>query len=171
MRGGHNRLPIEIRALRGTVRKDRAQTGDLGQVVLKARCPSWLSPDAKKVWRYLAPRLTAAGVLRETDLPALALMCAHFGVALEAAKALGRDGLLIPDSAHGGALRKHPAAQLLRDASASFQGYAGTFGLTPLDRARLARPEPEPKDGLAEFLAARPVIRPMEEEGDDDGAD
>jgi len=168
MRGGHNRLPIEIRALRGTVRKDRAQTGDLGQVVLKARCPRWLSPDAKRVWRYLAPRLTAAGVLRETDLPALALMCAHYGAALAAAEALGRDGLLIPDSAHGGALRKHPAAQLLRDASDAFRRFACTFGLTPLDRERLARPEPEPEDPMAKFLATLRTASHGPEGGDDD---
>ena len=164
--GGQNRLPEALRRLRGTARRDRGAIPATGGLV-RARCPGWLSPDAKKVWRYLAPRL--GGVLRETDLPALALMCAHYSAALAAARALERDGLLVKDPEHAGVLRKHPAAQLLRDASAAFRSYASTFGLTPLDRARLAQPEPEPKDPMAEFLAKlRPVSRPPEEEGDDD---
>ena len=165
--GGQNKLPEAVRRLRGTARRDRGAIPATSGLV-RARCPRWLSPDAKKAWRYLAPRL--GGVLRETDLPALALLCAHFGVALAAAEALGRDGPLVKDPERSGVLRKNPAAQLLRDAGDAFVTLATRFGLTPQDRARLVQPEPEPKDGLAEFLAMpRPVSRQMEEEDDDDG--
>jgi P27 family predicted phage terminase small subunit len=112
---------------------------------LKCRAPRWLSADAKRAWRYLVNRWPA-GVLGDVDLPALALLCSHLGVAMEAAKAVSTDGILVDDPDHAGAKRKNPALQILRDNSMAFRSYAAAFGLTPADRARLSIPEPEVED-------------------------
>jgi len=147
MKGGHNRLPTAIKALRGSLRADRV-TNEPQPAPLRARCPSWLPPRAKKAWRYLAPRLIEQGVLRETDFVAFVMMLLHLDLALQAAEVLARQGILVADPDHLGALRKHPAAQVFRDNSAAFGTWAARFGLTPADRGRVAvvaqEEEPDP---------------------------
>ena len=48
--------------------------------------------------------------------------------------------------------RKHPAAQILREASTAFRMYAEQFGLTPAARARLRVDPAEGEPSLAEYL-------------------
>ncbi len=172
MKGGNNRLPTVVKQLRGTARVDRAAAGEPRPPVLRRPCPSWLPPEGKRLWRYLAPRLAGLGVLSEVDLPAFELMCVHYATAREAALQIGKDGVMVPDPAHRAEdgsvpMRKHPALQVLRDSSTAFRGYAATFGLTPVDRGRLSVPEEEPMDDFSRFLAGVVAIGQGVSVGDD----
>ena len=150
-RGGQNALPAAVKKLRGTAKPGREHNEPVA-TPLRCRAPRWLSKDAKAAWRYLVNRLPA-GVLGDVDLPALALMCTHLAVAMEAAKTVAREGVLVTDPDHAGAMRKHPALQVLRDNSLAFRGYAAVFGLTPADRARLSVPPAPVADEMERYLA------------------
>jgi len=167
VRGGGNRLSDSMKVLRGTSRADRLPAVDVPVPAIRARCPRWLSPLAKRCWRFLFSRLVAAARLRESDLPALALCCEHYALAVAAAESLHRDFILIPDLVHGG-VKSSPALRALRESSEAYRAYAASFGLTPADRQRLAPLAPAAtQDDLMRFLASRPV-GPGKDKGDDD---
>jgi P27 family predicted phage terminase small subunit len=140
-----------MKKLRGTAKPSRGHNDPVA-APLKCRAPRWLSADAKRAWRYLVTRLPA-GVLGDVDLPALALMCTHLAVAMEAAKIVAREGILVDDPDHAEAKRKNPALQILRDNSLAFRGYAAVFGLTPADRSRLSVPPAPVADEMERYLA------------------
>jgi len=123
---------------------------------IRARCPRWLSPLAKKCWRFLFTRLVAVGRLRETDLPAMALACEAYGMAMMAAASLHEDGVLLKDGVHGGR-KVNPSWRIFREASEAFRSYSQSFGLTPADRQRLTPLQPVEQGDFEKFLAARLV--------------
>ena len=154
--GGRSRVPERLKRLKGTMRPDRARAGSPSKVI-KARCPRGLSPAARRIWRALVPDMAARGVLVPSDLAAAMLLCTHLALALEAAQVVQAQGVLVPDPDHPGAegtvpMRKNPALTVLAQQSDLYRRYCSLFGLTPLDRERLAVPEPEPVDELTEFL-------------------
>ena len=172
MRGGSNRIPTKLHELRGTNRASRERhTPEVK--ALKRRAPRWLSPGAKDVWRYMVGCFPD-GLLGNTDLPALAMMCTHVSVAIEAAKVVCDEGIMVSDGDHklpdGTAdRRKHPALQVLRDNSAAFKSYASLFGLTPVDRGRLDLPAPPASDLLERILSmSDEQLETMKGESDDE---
>lgn len=170
-----HRVPTAVKRLRGTLRTDRAPAGEPTPPVLATRCPPWLPAGARRWWRRLAPGLSEAGIASAWDAGGLALLCVHLDLAIEAAQAIERDGLLVADPDHPAAdgstpKRKHPAAQLLRDQSAAVARWSAAFGLTPADRSRVSV-TPEETPSLQELLsdwAAEAVTRASEPEGHND---
>lgn len=117
--------------------------------------PAWLSSDAKRAWRSLAPALEAelGSSISPLDAPMLALMLEHYSVAVAAAREM-RDGPrgrkpTVLTSDQRGAFHKHPAAQVLRDHANAFRNIAREFAMTPRARALFnfdAGPPPLPDD-------------------------
>lgn len=107
--------------------------------------PEWLSKPAKDVWRQLVPAMEDAwpGMLSPVDIPALALACEHYAVAIEAAKAMrvkGNGNVPEPidtDAAHDGRRRKHPATMVFRESTNAFLRLAQEFGLTASARTTI----------------------------------
>ena len=60
------------------------------------RCPNWLTPDAKRVWKDLVPRLKRMGVLTEVDGGALAAYCQTFARWRETEEFLAKHGNVYP---------------------------------------------------------------------------
>jgi len=108
-----------------------------------------LSKDAKFFWRKVGPLLAELGLITELDGPAFEFMSHHYGMVVQAATRLERDGLTII-GAMGGKV-KHPAAQILKENSTAFRMFATEFGLTPSSRSRLEIPG-DSEQSLAELL-------------------
>jgi P27 family predicted phage terminase small subunit len=107
--------------------------------------PSWLSDGGRAIWTHLAPLLSEAGRLTPLDVDNFAVYCENVDLHRQAAELIAKDGIVV--KGHRGALRKHPAWQVLRDSAAMVRAGAHDFGLTPLARASLPNPtKPTPAE-------------------------
>jgi len=116
------------------------------------KCPDWLTDDAKKEWRRVAPSLTKKGILRATDRAALASYCQSYARLREAELLISRHGLLVRDPVFdrngnevGARVKKSPAVQVVKDYHAAMLRAAALFGLNPQDRQRVAPDGDKPK--------------------------
>jgi P27 family predicted phage terminase small subunit len=154
---GPPKKPTNLKVLEGMLRS-RDKINEPKPRPIAPQAPAWLPTAAKKEWKRLAPELERVGCLTAVDGPAFAMMLLHLSNAVEAAKALKKDGLLIKDDEHKNAdgtaaLRKHPACQILRDNSQAFKAYSDLFGLSPAARARIDLPtENEDEDPMEALL-------------------
>lgn len=97
--------------------------------------PAFFPPFAHAFWREKVPLLRREVKLAAIDEP-LAMSCAlAFGLMMQAAQKLKREGLTIKEG--DGARKKNPAAQVVRDQMTSFHTMASKLGMSPADRARL----------------------------------
>lgn len=116
-------------------------------------CPRWLPVEAKRMWRRLAPELERLGLLTRIDGEAFAAACIAWANAVEAGKAIKREGVLIVATVYdrhgestGERTIRHPGFQILRDSLHQFRTFAAEFGLTPSSRMRLSSPDQEEHD-------------------------
>ena len=155
---GRKPTPTNLKLLKGETRPSRINKNEPKPKPLAPAAAAWLSADARKLRKGLAPKLEALGILTEADGASFDLMLTHYSLASEAARTLKKEGSIIEDSK--GYPAKHPAVQILRDHSAAFLRYAAEFGLTPSSRARLNLVTPEEEiDELEEFLRQGQELR------------
>lgn len=128
---GQRPKPTALRLLNGNAGKRpiNAQEPDTGAADVDP--PEWLSEAAAPHWARLAPMLSAAGVMKESDRDLLATYCQTFADYLEAVKGGGASMSMV------GQLR-----QLM-----------GELGMTPTARARITVDKaPETEHGKARFF-------------------
>jgi P27 family predicted phage terminase small subunit len=136
---GRPRKPIKTRLLEGNPGK-RPIPKELEAPPLDGSIPEFLSPAARRWYERVVPEIrkyVAPSVLDESALVMLALA---WGTAMQAERKLAREGLVLDG-------HRHPAAAIFRDQCALFAQLAAKFGLTPVDRLRLAVVEPKPPKG------------------------
>lgn len=118
------RKPPELKALAGTDRQDRAESGIsslLPRLDVAPSPPDWLTlPEAVREWSALAPTLVACALLRPTMVSSLGHLCQLHAVLVEAYRA-----------------GEPPKAALV----AAYTRLAGLFGLTAVDARRLPSPD------------------------------
>ena len=134
---GRKKVPSGLNDLRGNPGKRGKNAGEPNAPGVKTlRVPRGrLGKHGGRLWRDLAPVLDRIGVLKDTDLAALELLCDHYGFAVAAGEALREQGLVIYDDK--GQMKKSPYVQIFRENAVAFRLMAGEFGLTPSSRARL----------------------------------
>lgn len=101
----------------------------------KPRCPSWLQPYAKTVWRRLVDILDDLGVLTTADRETMAVFCEAVADYRDATEKLAKTGLLVQGQ-KGNAVT-NPLWRIKRDAGKAIAEMSARFGLTPADRVRL----------------------------------
>jgi len=111
--------------------------------------PASLCPEARAVWRRLAPDLYASGVLTHWDLEAFTAYC-DLAVQVDRARQGLQGGLVV--RARGNTLVTHPAWRIYRDGLVLLRAYAIEFGLTPAARSQIralpaSRVPPDPQGG------------------------
>lgn len=161
--------PTATKKLAGNPGKRRLNNAEPSYAPGQTRVPKGkLPPEAQELWRRLAPQLAQAGVLKETDLPALEMLCIHYAVARAALARLLQDGKVEVEDSNGRLYtmsegiavtitddkitKKHPAATVLRENSLAFRGYLSEFGLTPSSRVRIKSDAGDREPTLAELL-------------------
>ena len=142
------RTSNEMKALRGTLRIDRARNKPALKVGSTA--PNWLDPVGRKEWKRVAPELMAQGVLTEasaqTFWPAYCSSFAHFRASEEA---IQRDGLVIniTSSTRTGMTIKpvpNPAVRNYQTFKRLLLEAARLFGIDPLNAGKIEPQSPPP---------------------------
>lgn len=150
--------PTAMKLLQGT-RKDRINTKEPRPAQGDIRCPSWLSSEAKKVWRRLAPDLIAKKVLTAWDIDTFADLCEVIilnRLALQDLTENGASCTVLDREMSDGTLiyrtTKNPAWQVAKESAAILASVGGRFGLNPSDRSRLSIASEAPNAKGAERL-------------------
>lgn len=158
--GGHNRLPVEVKRARGTLKKSRevatpVSLGAPGEVNTAA--PPYLTKGAKVEWARVAQLLDDAKLLVDADRTTLALYCTAVDRAQRAEEQIEEDGMTVKNPTTG-ALHAHPLLSVAKEARAQALRYGCEFGLTPASRGKMNAPSPAKDatdaDPLAAFLGA-----------------
>jgi len=105
------------------------------------RCPSWLTDEAKVVWRRMVPELRVMGVLTAADGDALAAYCQTFARWKAAEEFLAKHGEVYPLKDDQGRIRcmqQFPQVSISRNLLHLLRNYQREFGLTPSARSRIA---------------------------------
>ena len=110
----------------------------------EARCPSWLSDDAKKQWKRIAPTLKNCGLLTRADENCLASYCDALAWYIKISEKL--DTVLLEDQ-HG--KRVHPLVTAQRNYAELMIKFGGRLGLSPSDRNGLKVSGKKPKSKWA----------------------
>lgn len=114
------------------------RTPVLSQRIVRAsdlEAPKGLMPEARELWDVMVQDLAAVGAAQKKDVPALRLMCMHYGFAMQAARVLSEQGTFAAGSM--GQLVDHPANRQFNTHSMAFLRYAGRFGGTLQDALQL----------------------------------
>jgi len=107
------------------------------------RTPDWLDETAKLVWKQLAPRLDAAGVLSKLDGNALGRYCVLFARWKRTEEFLQKHGeshLLKDREGNVRGVKLYPQAKLATHLAEQLLRLEAHFGLTPASRARIEVP-------------------------------
>ena len=149
---GRPRKPTSLKILHGD-RADRINDREPVPAATEVRCPSWLSADARKVWRRLAPDLIRKKVLTAWDVDSFATVCElviQNRVALADVAANGNRIVVLERELSDGTrvyrTTKNPNWQIADESTSLLATLGGRFGLNPADRAKLAVGE-EPQRG------------------------
>ncbi len=113
--------------------------------------PRDLRPEAKKLWRRLAPGLEKRGLLTALDQWAFSSLCSTWAIICDLSAIVERDGAVI--TGPRGKVSIHPAAREKERWEKDFLSWMKEFGLTPTSRMRFhLPPDPDPENPTNEFF-------------------
>ncbi len=149
MPGGRPPKPTVIKILAGNPGKRPLNKAEPKPKPVAPKCPAWLSKEAKREWKRVAPELERLGLLTVVDGGALAAYCQAYARWREAEEAIKREGLVVQTGT--GYLMPHPAVKIAEKAQQLIKAFCTEFGLTPSSRSRMSLPEA--KDEEDDFFA------------------
>jgi P27 family predicted phage terminase small subunit len=120
--------------------------------VTRLAVPTYLRPDARRIWRTLATELQAVGLFTHLDVHKVTLLAVALAEHRRCYEALQTAIEATPTADLSG------RARALRLAAETVKSLSNGFGMDPGDRARLAvTPAPDRADPLVEFDTTPPV--------------
>lgn len=167
--GGHNKKPTALRVLEGNPGRRPLPVNEPKPAPIAPRCPAWLSKEAKKEWRRIAPLLMRLKLLTQVDMSTLAAYCHSYAQLIAAEAYLSKHGLgyAIPHLNEEGKLvgmrtGEWPQVRTARKCKEEIATFSAMFGLSPVDRSRLSVPGADAEDsGFASLLSgAKAYVRP-----------
>jgi P27 family predicted phage terminase small subunit len=149
---GPRPVPTPLKVLTG-VRKDRINDAEPIPSAEDVVRPSWLCPQACKVWDTKAPDLIRRRVLTTWDAEAFAVYCDAVVLHRQAAEHLQGEGAVVEADVFdrngrpaGTRLQRNVWALAWKDTATVIQSYGARFGMTPSDRVALSVPVPQYDD-------------------------
>jgi P27 family predicted phage terminase small subunit len=157
---GRRRKPDALRALHGSVRRDRGRSAPAYAVEAPAR-PTSLSAEAAAEWNRIVPILIDQRVLTRVDLACLANYCTLHGLAEQyrqdmAGKGFERTFLkyhVDPSGSEHTEPKEHPVVRALRQTMQQMRGYLTELGFTPAARGKVSPIAAPPTDEARGFGA------------------
>jgi P27 family predicted phage terminase small subunit len=119
--------PINLHVLQGTYRKDRH--GNVRLPVNIPKCPSGMTPGARKHFRRLAKLLDRMGIIAEVDGMSLRLLAESYDTYITAGEKLAAHGLIAKTT--NGNVIQSPFLAIRNRAWEQIVKLAGSFGLHP----------------------------------------
>lgn len=132
--------PSNLKVLHGTYRSDRAPANEPKPRSVAMPCPSYLTRDAKRVWRKVAPELKALGLLTKIDGELLAVYCQTFADWLSYKGKLQEYGdvqILRDDEGNPRYVQPSPYVGMAHKAALLLRSIAQEFGFSPSSRTRI----------------------------------
>lgn len=100
--------------------------------------PNYLGTYGEKEWNRTGPKLVAAKMLAESDLPAFEAYCLNIDLMIESRLDIKENGMMV--MGHRGWVR-NPAIAAFGQASTAIRGFVSEFGLSPSARSRIRIPK------------------------------
>ena len=146
---GPNKKPAALKVLQGQKGARRAAKYEPKPQAKAPPCPSWLSSEAQKHWRRLAPKLEAIGMLTELVGDAFSVYCASYASWRAAERQVAEAGEIVDGKAN-------PAARVARAYRDAAIRLGRDFGLTPGARGGMRVVVDPPEDEFERFLREKP---------------
>jgi P27 family predicted phage terminase small subunit len=146
--GGKNRKPTATKKAEGN--RGRRELNAREPIVQagEPKIPSFLTPEARKIWPEVVAMLSRAGVLFETDGIAIAAFCSSMMLFRKMDAAIAKYGSLnveLDEVTGTGVLRTSSAVRVRSDALKQLRASWQAFGLDPASRAGIQVGEPAEK--------------------------
>lgn len=137
--------PTPMKLLQGNAGK-RAINKNEPKPQLKAPpCPAWLSPEAKREWRQLAPALERLGLLTEVDKAIFAVYCQSWAEWRASVDFLHGEGYTFETPK--GYVQQRPEVAIGQRARKDMIAFGSQLGLSPASRTRISV---EPSEGKSD---------------------
>lgn len=117
-----------------------------GAITKAPPAPKWLSIEARSEWKRIMPDLVERRLLVSAMLGIAEKYCVVSGQVRQMQATLTEEGYFLSDDK--GKRYKHPALQVLSDATSQARQYAAELGLTPTSRTKTG-PASEADDELS----------------------
>jgi P27 family predicted phage terminase small subunit len=137
--------PTCLKILNGEPNKRRINFAEPKPSLKRPHCPSFLSKEAKKEWRRIAPQLERSGVLSKIDGAALAAYCTAWARWVDAERILQKSGVLV--KAPSGFPMQSPLLAIANKAMHQMVKILTEFGMTPSSRSRIRIDDSGSEDG------------------------
>ena len=133
---GRKPKPTYLKLLEGEPNKRRINKNEPKVEKKRPPCPRFLSRDAKKMWKYLAPQLECVGVLTRVDLAVFASFCQAYGRWKDAEEKLTANGHPLYKTPKGH-ITTSPYLWVANKAMDQMNKFGSELGLTPASRTRI----------------------------------
>lgn len=156
MAKGRKQKPVSLKLVTGNPGKRELKGKAAAEALapdLKPTPPKWFPEEAKEFWKPIVKTLRAMRVAKESDKPALGLLCMALQDVKAAHAEIEKEGYTVP-TAEGE--KTNPHYQVKSKAMLIAIRLMAEFGMTPTSRARvLGMAAPAAADPLDEFLDRR----------------
>lgn len=148
---GRKRLPIQVKAAKGTLRPHREKNSP-DYVLMKQipPPPSWLSEEGRKVYYDTAEELLKAGILNRIVYPLFIAYVAEIASYLEAKRMLSEMQSVYKDGT--GSPKINPFHRIANESFANAIRIGTEFGLTPASVGKVTAMQPPEMDEKAKLL-------------------
>ena len=136
-------MPTALRILNGNASKRPLNEREPKPEKVRPRRPTWLTPEAKKVWSRVVADLERMGVMTEVDGDAAAVYSLTFARWRAAEEFLAKHGEVYPIRDEKGQIKcmqQFPQVSIARNLLLILRAYQQEFGLTPASRSRISLP-------------------------------
>ncbi|MBO8183761.1 MAG: phage terminase small subunit P27 family [Archaeoglobus sp.] len=159
---GRKPKPTKLHVLNGNPSKKNLNTNEPKPKPAPGppKPPSWLTTEAKKEWKRIAPELHRLGLLTIADEAALANYCQAYGHWVQAEKAIKEyykrhKKLTYEYTNKNGSTNEVPIPEIAiaQKYQQIIKSFCAEFGLTPSSRARIELPDGLGEDDMAGLLS------------------
>lgn len=156
---GPQPVPSNVRQLRGIKSRSKNLADGVQPLIEVPDAPRHLSATAKKEWKRITPLLVEEGLIAKMDRSILALYCQAWGRMVELETALSRkidlkvaEGMEYNDAVEHcsydwtpkGYRQQAAIVSMIRSHGEQVAKYAGHFGMSPSQRARITPSSNQP---------------------------
>lgn len=146
-RRGPAPTPTALRVLRGNpsgkrINHDEPSPPPIAPDDVLARCPKWLTGDAKALWERIAPGAIVTGLLTVVDLPAFEALCQSYARWRQFERLTGKNLEL--------AIAKGYRSASVKERQLMMQ-FGARFGFDPSSRSNVRLPPREPENRIDRF--------------------
>lgn len=151
-KAGRPLLPVRIKKLSGTLRKDRIRGGvDFDLINKVPESEDWLDEEAKKYFKNICELLISKQLLNVANVQLVIIMAQEFSKYETASKELNKKDAYVITTASG-YKQPSPWIAIQNTAQKNYRDIAGLFGLDPMSSQKIGIAKKGDTDDFDEFM-------------------